>query len=133
MNKIKGLILSVFLAGPLMVPAVQAEDVAFRLGRNDFLVPFKQVDATQLYSFEEGKGFPAVQSILARRKTWQLSVGAAAVLGTGVNVPFVSVATRLSPRFFDTGNNDLYFGIWVGKPSSGGKALYGLSASTALW
>jgi hypothetical protein len=132
-NKIKGLILAAFLAGPIWAPAVKAEDVAFRLGENDFIVPLRQVEAVQLYSFGEGKGYPAVESVLARRSTWKVSVGAAAELGTGVNVPFLSAATRLTPRFFDTGNNDLYFGVWVGRPSKGDRVLWGVSASTALW
>lgn len=130
MKKIKGLVLLALLAAPLVA---RAEDVAFRLGENDFLIPFKQVSAVQLYSFEEGKGFPAVETVLAARKSWKVSVGAASVLGSGVNVPFVSVATRLSPRFFDIGDNDLYFGAWVGKPSRGERVLYGVSASTKLW
>lgn len=143
MNKVKGLILLAVLAlGPTWAQAGDAvsinslaapQDVAFRFGRNDFIVPLREVEATQLYSFKEGKGYPAVESVFARRKTWKLSVGAAAELGTGVNVPFLSVSTRLSDKFFDTGNNDLYFGAWVGKPSKGEKVLWGISASTKLW
>jgi hypothetical protein len=130
MKKIRGMLI---LLSAVLGAAVHAEDVAVRLGESDFIIPLKQVDATQLYSFKEGKGYPAVESVLARRKTWKLSVGAAAELGKGVNVPFVSASTRLSPIFFDTGNNDLYFGLWVGNPSHGDKVIWGLSASTALW
>lgn len=116
-----------------IAPAVRAEDVIFRAGGADFIAPLRQVEAVQLYSFDQGKGYPAVESVLARRKTWKLSVGAASELGTGVNVPFLSVSTRLSPFFFNTEGNELYFGAWVGKPSNGEKVLYGLAATTRLW
>lgn len=110
-----------------------AEDVAFRAGGADFLVPLKIVSATQLYSFKEGKGFPALETTLIEKRRFKFSAGAAAELGTSVNVPFVAFSTRLSRSFFDTANNQLYFGVWVGKPSDKKGAIWGLAASTELW
>ncbi len=132
MNKIKGLILSVVLA-LAAAQAVHAEPVAVNVGENTFVLPLQVVSGTQLYSPELGKGFPGLETVLAQRKTWRLSVGAAPVLGTSANVPFVSLSTRLSPRFFDTADNDLYFGAWAGWPSDRSKAVFGISASVALW
>lgn len=118
----------------LMLGAVaNAEPVSVRVGENTFVLPLQVVSGVQLYSPELGKGFPGLETVLAQRKTWRLSAGAAPVLGTGVNVPFVSVSTRLSPRFFDTADNALYFGGWAGWPSDKSRAVFGLSASVALW
>ncbi len=120
--------LPVFAEEPVIVGPIH-----FDVGSDTFIVPFKVVAGVQLYSPELGKGFPGLETVLARRKSWKLSVGAAPILGTSANVPFVSLSTRLSPRFFDISGNDLYFGAWAGKPSDGQHVIFGLSASTALW
>lgn len=134
MKKIKGLILAGLLLGPILAPAAKAEPVSVKLTEETTLVlPLQVVSVVQLYSPDLGKGFPALETVLASRKTWRLSAGAAPVLGTSENVPFVSLSTRLSPRFFDTSDNDLYFGAWAGKPSDQDSWTWGISASVALW
>lgn len=110
-----------------------AEPVSVDIFGNTFVLPLKEVNGIQLYSPELGKGFPGIETTLVRRKTWRLTAGAAPVLGTTANVPFLSLATRLSPKFFDISNNDLYFGVWAGKPSDIDRAVFGISASVALW
>ncbi len=97
------------------------------------ILPLQVVSGVQLYSPELGKGFPGLETVLIQRKSWRLSAGAAPVLGTSANVPFLSLSTRLSPRFFDTNDNDLYFGVWAGKPSDGKRTVFGVSASVPLW
>lgn len=121
---------SAFAFGPR--PAY-AESISTNLGGNTFVLPFQEVNATQLYSFEDGKGYPGLETVLARRGRYQLTFGAAPVLGTSVNVPFVALQHRLNPSIFDTSNNDLQFGLWAGKPSEGKSWTWGVKASTALW
>ena len=125
-------VLAVILWAGLESPT-WAESVSVDIFGNTFVLPLKEVNGLQLYSPELGKGFPGIETTLIRRKTWRLSVGAAPVLGTSSNVPFVSVATRLSPDYFDISNNDLYFGVWAGKPSNIDRAVFGVAASVALW
>jgi len=119
----------------LLVPlAGYAEPVSVKLSEKTTLIlPLQVVQGVQLYCPEEGKGFPGLETVLVERLTWRLSAGAAPILGTGVNVPFMSVATRLSPKFFDTTDNSLYFGVWAGKPSNGKHVIFGISASVSLW
>jgi hypothetical protein len=119
----------------LFLPLIgKAETISVKLSEPlTLILPFQVVQGVQLYCPEEGKGFPGLETTLVEIKTWRLSAGAAPVLGTDINVPFVSIATRLSPRVFDTSNNELYFGIWAGKPSNGKHVIFGLSASIPLW
>jgi hypothetical protein len=115
------------------VPAF-AEPVSFKVTENTTIIlPLQVVQGVQLYCPELGKGFPGAETVLVTRKAWRLSAGAAPILGTEVNVPFVSLSTRLSPKFFDTSDNQLYFGVWAGKPSNKDRAVFGISASVALW
>ena len=126
--------LSALLAVLLFSVPAFAEPVSFKLSEKTTLIlPLQVVSGVQLYSPELGKGFPGAETVLIQRKTWRLAAGAAPVLNTGVNVPFLSISTRLSPKFFDVDDNDLYFGAWAGKPSNGKHVIFGLSASTALW
>lgn len=98
-----------------------------------FILPLQKVSAVQLYSFRDKKGYPALETVLASKWKWQLSAGAAVVLGESKNVPFASLKTRLSPRFFDTTNNEIFFGAWVGQESKTKRTTWGLSASVPLW
>lgn len=132
----KKIMLAVFLLLGLAMPAL-ADDVAFRFAGQDFLIPLKVVSGSQLYSFKKGKGYPALETALWSKGKWQAGIGAAAVLGTDINVPFGYLQTRLSAAVFDTSNNDLRFGVWAGKPSgrADGEAkwIFGIKASTPLW
>ena|SRR5690349_6947517 len=104
-------------------PARAASDpIRVRLAGTDWLLPFQKTSVTQLYSFAEGAGYPAVETALAgwgdveadSGHRQQLTAGAAAVLGTSQAVPFVGFQTRLSNKVFDTSNNALLFGVWAG-------------------
>ena len=117
-----------------MVGSVMAEPVSVKLSEKTTLIlPLQVVQGVQLYCPEEGKGFPGVETVLLESGSWRLSAGAAPVLNTEVNVPFVSLTTRLSPKFFDTSDNQLYFGGWAGKPSNGKHVIFGVSCSMQLW
>jgi hypothetical protein len=136
MQKMRLMILALvaLVAALMSAPKVYADPLSVKLSeKTTMILPLQIVSGVQLYSPEEGKGFPGVETVLLQRLTWRLSVGAAPILGTDVNVPFASVATKLSPKFFDTSNNDLYFGVWAGKPSNGKHVIFGVSASVALW
>jgi hypothetical protein len=134
MQKARLMLLALFLFGPIFAPAAHATPVSVKLSEKTTLVlPLQITQGVQLYSPELGKGFPGLETVLVEHKTWRLSAGAAPILGTEANVPFVSVATRLSPKFFDTADNQIYFGAWAGKPSNGKHVIFGLSASIPLW
>lgn len=99
-----------------------SDPIRVRLAGTDWLLPFQKTSVTQLYSFVEGTGYPAIETTLAgwgdvtadSGHRQQLTFGAAAVLGTSQAVPFVGFQTRLSDKFFDTSNNALLFGVWGG-------------------
>lgn len=131
--KLNKIVIALGFIGMLLTPAVYAQDVAFEFKGFKAMVPLKVVNAIQLYSFDEGKGYPAVETVLVEKKNFRLNLGAASVLGTSENVPFVSLETRLSDKFFDISNNDLYFGAWVGKQSDQKDGTWGLAASIQLW
>lgn len=134
MNKINGLILAVLVALAVAGPrAAHAEPVAIDVGGNTFYLPLQVVDGVQLYSLDEGKGYPAVQTVLASRGDGQLVAGGAPILGTSENVPFLGLQFRLSKKFFDVSDNELHFGAWVGFPSDKKGAIWGLLASIPLW
>ncbi len=104
-------------------PARAASDpLRVRLAGTDWILPLQKTSVTQLYSFAEGTGYPAVETVLAgwgdieadSGHRQQLTAGAAAVLGTSHAVPFIGIQTRLSNKFFDTSNNALLFGVWAG-------------------
>lgn len=104
-----------------------------RVGATDFLLPLQKVSGTQLYSFRDKKGYPGLETVVVMRGTGQLTVGAAPVLGTSENVPFVGVQFRLPARFFDLSNNELMFGAWVGRESDQKRATWGIKATIPLW
>ncbi len=106
-----------------------------------FILPLQKVKATQLYSFRDKRGYPGAETVIAGwgstdaegdRKV-ELSFGAAPVLGTAENVPFVALQRKLPASHFDVANNSLMFGVWIGKESDKKRATYGVKASVALW
>lgn len=142
----KRLLLSVLAAGLSVTAFAATEPLSVDIGGTTFLLPFQKVSATQLYSLTDEKGYPGAQTTLAGwgkpnmdgdQKT-HLDFGAAPVLGDSHKVPFVSINTRLSEKFFDTSNNALYFGVWGGHRGDvkHRKRLVneiGLNASAGLW
>ncbi len=139
-NMKKSAVVGLMLLGLLLgAGQAQAKPIAVQLGGNTFFLPFQVVNGTQLFSFEEGKGFPGAETVLAQRGRYQLTFGAAPVLGTDVNVPFLAIQHRLNPAFFDTSDNELQFGAWVGKPShrleqdKKPRLVWGIKASVPIW
>lgn len=131
----------------LILPAAAvAEPVQVKLSeRTTLVLPLQLVRGTQLYAPKEGKGYPAVETVLATLKSKsdpavaaaQLTFGAAPELGTSNHVPFLGLQVRLPERFFDVSDNQIMFGVWVGRTSARveGKrrVLWGLQASIPLW
>lgn len=115
--------------------------IVFRAAGTDFIVPFQKVKGTQLYSLQDKKGYPGVETVLAgwgakdAQGDWQgeLTFGAAPVLGTSNNVPFFGLQARLPAKFFDTSNNSLMFGAYLGRESGQKRATWGIKASISLW
>jgi len=133
MNKIKGLILFLAFGTFFSLANASSNAIKARIGETDFILPFQVVNATQLYSLKDGKGYPGAETVLVAHGRYQLTAGAAPILGTDVNVPFVGFQHRLNPEIFDTSNNDLQFGVWAGKPSVGKSWTWGIKASIQLW
>ena len=145
MNKFKLSLLSVALLGAAIAcgprPAYASSDpIRFEFaGGHALLLPLQNVAGTELYSFKQGKGFPALESVLymTPSRKFNITAGAAAELGTTSAVPFAGFGFRLPQRFFDTSNNDLYFGAAFAKPKDGPKSWRGvevtLKASKPLW
>lgn len=126
------------LALCLCARSAMAEPIHLTTDFGDFILPFQVVNGTQLYSFKEGKGFPGVETVLWGKGRYEFTFGAAPVLGTDVNVPFICLQHCLNPKIFDTSNNDLQFGVWVGRPSrrlndEKPRTLWGIKASIPLW
>lgn len=121
-------------------PAYAATDpIRFEFdGGHALLLPLQNVSGTELYSLRAGKGYPALESVLytTPRRKFQITAGAAAELGTSHAVPFAGAQAKLPQRFFDTSNNDLFFGVAVAKHTDV-KSWRGvevtLKASKALW
>lgn len=134
MKKIKMLLLAVIMACPVWL---KAEPIAIDTSYGQFILPFQVVSGTELYSFDLGKGFPALETVLWRDGNFEFTFGAAAVLGANTNVPFLALQGRLSPNIFDIGDNELKFGLWVGQPShwlDENKGWeWGIKTSIPLW
>jgi hypothetical protein len=114
--------------------------LSFKAGNHAFTVPFKQLDVTQLYSFKEGKGFPALQTVVYDYKARaHVAFGAAPVIGSSNAVPFVSGQVLLSKGIFDPSVGPMWLGVWVGKQFKSAaldqpeKTMWGINASVALW
>lgn len=107
--------------------------IAFRVGAHSFILPFQKVSGTELYSFQDEKGFPGLETVLYSYQKFQVSFGAAAVLGSSKDVPFIGAQFRLPSSLFDVSNNDLLFGAFLGKESGHKGLILGLKASTKLW
>ncbi len=138
MKKALILFLAVALA-PVLVPTVRAEEIKIDTAAGAFILPFQIVKGTQLYSFAEGKGFPGAETVLWKGGRYEATFGAAPVIGTETNVPFFGIQHRLNPAIFDISNNELEFGVWVGKPShrlndqQRPRWVWGIKASVPLW
>lgn len=107
--------------------------LSIQVGAHTFVLPLQKVSGTELYSFRDGKGFPALETVLYNYKKFQVTFGAAAVLGTTQNVPFLGAQFVLPTKFFDTTNNDLLFGAYAGKEHGKKGLTVGIKASKPLW
>jgi hypothetical protein len=132
------LFLAAMVLGALLAskPAHAREgDIEFTTpGGHTFKLPFQSVDATQLYSFREGRGFPGLQTVLyaSPRKKFQASFGAAAELGESRAVPFAGAQWKLTERLFRVDDNRLMFGVAAAKhfrPESKYKSWRGVEAT----
>lgn len=153
MNLKRCILISALALGLALVVGASTTPVAVNLTPSLSLdCPFQKVSATELYSWHEGKGYPAVETVLL---DWQghkgipistlqgkfniteiqLTFGAAPVIGTSANVPFLAIQTRLPTSLFDISNNSLMFGIWGGHESDKGRHgwIYGIKSSIPLF
>lgn len=95
----------------------KADPISINTDYGNFILPFQVVHGTQLYSSKLGKGFLGFETVLYSKGSYEVTFGGAPVVGTDVNVPFLAIQRTLSPKVFDTSDNDLRFGVYVGKPS----------------
>lgn len=133
MQKLSKIVAVLGVLGMLLSEAAYAEAIHVDLGETTFVLPFQKVNAIELYSFSQKKGFTGAETVLIERANFRFNFGAAPVLGTSKNVPFISLETRLSDKFFDISSNSLYFGLWLGKQSDQKNLTGGIAASIALW
>lgn len=142
MNRTLALVALLLMLGPVFAPAAHAisNPLSLTFGSHTFVVPFKQVDATQLYSFKEGRGLPGLQTVLYSYKSGvHFDIGAGPLLGSSSVVPFVSAQFLLPKNVFDPSVGPIWLGPWVGRQFRSAKlgtsqvTLWGLNASIALW
>ncbi len=92
----------------------KADDVMFDFGVIKLNVPLKVVEVTELYDFNNKRGATGIATVLGTIGTSKVTLGGAISLEEGEQYPFLSWNTRLSPKFFDIADNELYFGAAVG-------------------
>lgn len=131
-NLSKIIVLAVLGFGPLC-PAVHADPISVDVGGLTLVLPFQEVNGTQLYSFKEGRGFPGVETNLVRRGDGALVFGGATSTAGSVAFPFVGFNIRLPASLFDKSNNDLKFGIFYGRDSGQKRDFYGIKGSVELF
>ena len=129
----KKLIVLLFAVMAVVPTFAASKPLSVALGAHTFILPLQKVSGTELYSFKDGKGFPALETVLYSYQKFQVTFGAAAVLGTTQNVPFLGAQFVLPSKFFDTVNNDLLFGVYAGKEHEKHGLTVGIKASKPLW
>jgi hypothetical protein len=111
----------------------KAEPLAFDIGGTTLVLPLQIVNATQMYSFEEERGFTGAETVLVTRGDFDLTLGAATGYGSGIQFPFIGGQFKLPETFFDTSNNELKFGAWLGRDFDAKDSKWGIKASIQLW
>ena len=91
------------------------------------------VNATQLYELSEEHGFTGAETTVVSFGDGELVVGAATGYGNGIQFPYLGVQARLPSTFFDTSNNTIKFGVWIGRDYDSDDTKGGIKASMALW
>lgn len=124
---------AIFAILMLLAVKTHGENLSLDFGGTTFILPLQVVNATQMYSMDEKRGFTGAETTVLTRGDFDLTLGAATGYGNGVSFPFVGAQIKLPSRFFDTSGNDLKFGAWVGKDYDSNKTLYGLKGSIPLW
>lgn len=92
-------------------------------------LPLTKMSATQLYCFNDHRGYTGVQTVLAGigakdssgDRQFELGFGAADNLGSDKKMPFLSFQAHLPQSYFGSSANALYFGVagWERKNSKG--------------
>lgn len=116
----------------LLSVGAKAENLSFDFGSFTFIAPLQVVNVTQMYSFEDEHGFTGAQTPIVSRGNVDLTIGAATGYSAGVQFPFIGLQTRLGMPF-DTSNNALKFGVFVGRDYDAKDTKLGLLASIPLW
>lgn len=83
-------------------------------------VPLVKMSASQLYCFNDRRGYTGVQTVLAGLgakdlagdRQFELGFGAADNLGSDKKMPFLSFQAHLPQTYFGSSPNALYFGAW---------------------
>jgi hypothetical protein len=110
-----------------------AETLKADFGSFSAILPLQVVDVIQLYEFSAGEGFTGAQTTLIASEAFHLNFGGATGYSKGTAFPFVSIDTRLTEKFFDTSDNELRFGAWIGRDFGAKENKWGVAASIALW
>lgn len=110
-----------------------AETLSVNILGLDWLLPFQETNASQLYSFEEGRGFAAIETNLAKRGDGALVFGGATSTAGSPAFPYIGVNIRLPSPPFDISDNELTFGPWIGRDSGAKETFWGVKASLGLF
>jgi len=110
-----------------------AQSLSFKIGGLDLLLPFQEVGASQLYDFEAGRGFSALETNLIRKGDGALVFGGATSTAGDPAFPYIGFNFRLPSPPFDISNNELFFGAWIGRDFGNEKTFYGIKGSLELF
>lgn len=112
---------------------VRTETISVNIGGLDFLLPLQEVGASQLYDFDAGRGFAGVETNLVKRGDGALVFGGATSTAGNPAFPYVGLNLRLPSPPFDISNNDLLFGVWIGRDFGADKTFFGIKGSLNLF
>ena len=111
----------------------KAEPISVDVGGLTLMLPFQEVGASQLYDFDAGRGFTAVETNVIKRGDGALVFGGATSTAGSVAFPYVGFNIRLPSPPFDISNNELTFGAWLGRDFGADENFFGIKGSIDLF
>lgn len=116
-----------------MYAVAEAEPISVDVGGLTLVLPFQEVGASQLYDFDAGRGFAAVETNLVKKGDGALVFGGATSTAGNPAFPYIGFNFRLPSPPFDISNNELTFGAWIGRDFGTDKNFFGIKGSVDLF
>src|SRR5688572_10244768 len=82
------------------VASVQAEPLSLDFGGTTLILPLQSVNATQMYSLDEERGFTGAETTVLTKGDFDLTLGAATGYGNGISFPFIGAQIKLPSKYF---------------------------------